>query len=197
MVFSYRYFFCCAFGFAVLLQFAFVLQDLAMPLIGPGIFGVVAELLRHGVPQWPSSTVDWADPGEAPGIKDSASSSPRPWTISLSTDAWQKAPWELNRQVSSLHSQSQDSSSIAQFQHNNPWRMFIFFLLHALGIVVQTRFCLAFRPWLKKIPKLIRQIGNFAFTFTWWVVTGPLFADGVARRGSWLNDAVPFSLFRV
>lgn len=202
-LFAYRYFLCCTFGFAVPLQFAFVLQDLGMSLAGPRILGVMGE-------PWRLPTT-W---GTAMSVFNSGLggfwanlwhqrlriffSTPVDYLIehgylTEGSIAAKRVGLFLAFAISGfVHS----CISIAQFQHTNPWRMFIFFLLHALGIVLQTSFCAFFRPQMNKFPKGVRQIGNFIFTFTWCTVTGPLFADDVARGGSWLNEAVPISLFR-
>jgi hypothetical protein len=203
LVWSYRYIFSCTFGFAVPLQFAFVLQDLALSLIGPRLLGVVAEPWRLPT-TWgsPMAVLNSGLGGFWGNLWHQRLriffSTPVDYLIERRylTEGSVTAKLTGRFIAFAISGFIHACISIAQFQHTNPWWMFIFFILHALGIIFQTSFCVVFHPWLVKIPKSIRQIGNFVFTFTWFRVTGPLFADDVARGGSWLNEAVPVSLFR-
>lgn len=203
LLFSFRYFLCCTFGFAVPLQFLFVIQDLVTCFLGPDILGVAAE-------PWHMPTT-WGTPmavfnSGLNGFWGNLWHQRLRIFFSAPTDYLVEhgylAPGSLAAKWTGLLIAFAISGfvhaciSIAQFQQTHPWRMFVFFLLHALGIVIQTSFCAIFRPWIKKIPKLIRQIGNFVFTFTWCATTGPLYADDIAKGGSWLNEPVPISLFR-
>lgn len=86
--------------------------------------------------------------------------------------------------------------STTQFPHTHPWHPPAFFMLQALGVVLQTAFCARFRPAIKKIPKRARQAGNIVYVCAWSLATGPLFGDDLARGGIWLNEPIPISPLR-
>jgi hypothetical protein len=86
--------------------------------------------------------------------------------------------------------------SISQLPKTYPSHAPIFFLLQALGIVVQMATCSALNPLIRKFPRVIRRIGNFAFTWTWLYYTGWWLADDFARGGIWLYEPIPISPLR-
>lgn len=203
LVFSFRYFLCCTIGFLIPLQMVFAAQDLGACLVGPRILGVMAEPW-HLPTSW-GSPMDVLDNG-LKGFWGSLwhqrlrifFSAPTAYLI----EHGYLTPRSLAAKLAGLFIAFTISGfihaciAVTQFQPSSPLEMFVFFLLHGVGIIIQTSFCAAFRPWMNRIPKLIRQVGNFLFTFTWFAVTGPLYADNIARGGAWLNEPVPISLFR-
>ena len=86
--------------------------------------------------------------------------------------------------------------SISQLPKTYPWHAPIFFSLQALGIVVQMATCSALNPLIRKFPRVVRRIGNFAFTWTWLYYTGWWLADDFARGGVWLYEPIPVSPLR-
>ena len=86
--------------------------------------------------------------------------------------------------------------SISQFPRTYPWHPPFFFALQALGILIQTTFCSYLQAQINKLPKYARQVGNFAFTFTWLAYTSWWLTDDFARGGIWLYEPIPISLLR-
>ncbi len=78
------------------------------------------------------------------------------------------------------------------------WGSFTFFMLQPVGIIGQR----VVSAWMKKvglrgkIPAWTRQVGNFAVVVGWCWLTGPIVADDFAATGIWLDEPIPFSLFR-
>ncbi|KIW73879.1 hypothetical protein PV04_01961 [Phialophora macrospora] len=76
---------------------------------------------------------------------------------------------------------------------------FLFFLLQALGIFLQTSAVnlMDIRlSWTKSTPLAVRQTVNLVFVLTWLYFTGPLLANDFARCGIWLFEPVPISPLR-
>ena len=86
--------------------------------------------------------------------------------------------------------------SITQLAKSNPWQAPVFFMSQALGILIQTTVCGFLHPRIKQLPKLVRQAGNFLFTFTWFFYTGWLLVDDFARGGIWMWEPLPISPMR-
>ncbi len=86
--------------------------------------------------------------------------------------------------------------SITQFPTTQPWNPPLFFMLQAVGVLLQTYFCIYFKKWIVRLPAQTRQAGNFAFTFTWLYCTAPILIDDFARGGIWLFEPVPVSPLR-
>ena len=86
--------------------------------------------------------------------------------------------------------------SISQFPRTHPWHPPLYFVLQALGILIQTTFCSHFRSYIKKLPKFIRQVGNFVFALIWLFYTSWWLTDDFARGGIWLYEPIPISLLR-
>lgn len=82
------------------------------------------------------------------------------------------------------------------------WRSPVFFLLQAVGILVQYGISsLAIRyilPLLagRKIPAVLLRTANLVFTLAWLYATAGVFTDDMASTGVWLLEPVPFSFFR-
>jgi hypothetical protein len=78
------------------------------------------------------------------------------------------------------------AGSITQIPDTQPWHLFYFFALQAVGIALQTNI------------KILRdgESANLLFTTAWLLSTGWLIADDFARGGIWLLEPVPVSFFR-
>ena len=88
------------------------------------------------------------------------------------------------------------AGSVTQISYSHPWQAPVFFMLQALGILIQTVGCTYLRPQLMQLPKVVRQIGNIFFTWTWLWYTGWLLVDDFARGGIWLWEPLPISPMR-
>lgn len=86
--------------------------------------------------------------------------------------------------------------SVSQFPKTYPWHAPVFFMLQAVGILLQSTACSFLHPLLKKTPRKIRQGGNFAFVFGWLFWTGWWLTDDFARGGIWLYEPIPISPLR-
>ncbi|KAE9381099.1 hypothetical protein N431DRAFT_424729 [Stipitochalara longipes BDJ] len=86
--------------------------------------------------------------------------------------------------------------SISQFPKTYPTHAPIFFMLQALGILIQSTFCSLLHPQIKTLPSWLRKTGNLLFTIAWLFETGYWLTDDFARGGIWHYEPVPVSLFR-
>ena len=79
-----------------------------------------------------------------------------------------------------------------------PLRPWLFFAIQPVGLLGQQAVTSWMRKtgWRERLPWWLREMGNFAFVFIWFYVTGPLVADDFAATGIWLYEPVPFSVFR-
>ena len=83
--------------------------------------------------------------------------------------------------------------SVTQIALSKPWQAPIFFMLQALGILIQTTACAYLHTQIKQLPKAVRQAGNVLFTWIWLWYTGWLLVDDFARGGIWLWEPLPIS----
>jgi hypothetical protein len=88
------------------------------------------------------------------------------------------------------------SGSCTQIPVTIPLNLALFFMLQAVGIMIQSSFCEYFKGWIRRLPVTTRTAGNFAFTFTWLYCTSPLLIHDFARGGVWLYQPVPISPLR-
>jgi len=86
--------------------------------------------------------------------------------------------------------------SISQFPKTHPSHAPVFFMLQALGILIQTTFCSVFHPQIKRLPTWLRKTGNLLFTLGWLFETGYWLSDDFARGGIWLYEPIPVSPLR-
>ncbi|KAK0129445.1 hypothetical protein ONS96_000017 [Cadophora gregata f. sp. sojae] len=86
--------------------------------------------------------------------------------------------------------------SVSQFPSTYPTHAPIFFMLQALGIVVQVSFCSVFHDIIKTFPGWLRKGGNLAFVVVWLFGTGGWLTDDFARGGIWLYEPIPVSFLR-
>ena len=122
------------------------------------------------------------------------------WTISHLPASFQRKP-NLTRSLrvfiafllsGFLHS----IGSYTQVSHTHPFSgSFLFFLLQAPGILLQTTVAKYLNEQLPfQVPRWLRRAGNLIFVALWFCLTGPLEGDDLARCGIWLLEPVPFSL---
>lgn len=86
--------------------------------------------------------------------------------------------------------------SITQFPRTYWWHCPAFFMLQAVGILIQSTSCALLHPLIKKLPKPIRRWGNFFYVFFWLLFTGHWLTDDFATGGIWLYEPIPFSPLR-
>ncbi|KAI9053218.1 hypothetical protein LZ554_002185 [Drepanopeziza brunnea f. sp. 'monogermtubi'] len=86
--------------------------------------------------------------------------------------------------------------SISQFPSTCKWHTPLFFMLQPVGIVLQMVVCAALGPAIRKMPRVVRKLGNFAFVFAWMFCTGWWLTDDFARGGIWLFEPLPISPLR-
>jgi hypothetical protein len=91
-----------------------------------------------------------------------------------------------------LHS----GGSISQLPETHPTHATIFFILQALGILIQSTLCSIFHHHIKRLPKSVRKAGNLLFTIGWLFETGYWLTDDFARGGIWLYEPIPISILR-
>lgn len=88
------------------------------------------------------------------------------------------------------------TGSMAQFPPTKILHPMIFFLLQAVGIIIQTVICAQLKPYIQKLPTSLRKAGNFAYTLGWLYLTTPWLVDDFARGAIFLYQPIPVSLFR-
>ncbi|PVH76913.1 hypothetical protein DL98DRAFT_517631 [Cadophora sp. DSE1049] len=88
------------------------------------------------------------------------------------------------------------AGSVSQFPATHPTHAPIFFMLQALGIILQMSICSLFHPLINTLPRVLRQSGNFAFVFAWLFWSGWWLTDDFARGGIWLYEPIPVSVLR-
>lgn len=88
--------------------------------------------------------------------------------------------------------------SYAQFADTNPRDPFMFFILQAVGVLIEDIFKRAILPTLLpfRLPRWLRGGGNFLFAFSWLFFSGHYIADDFARGGVWITEPIPFSPLR-
>ncbi|KAM0182587.1 hypothetical protein ACHAPF_000831 [Botrytis cinerea] len=86
--------------------------------------------------------------------------------------------------------------SISQIPETRPWNPPKFFMLQAVGIILQTGSCAVLSQYIKNTPRPVRQATNVVYALSWGLLTGWLIADDFARGGIWLYEPIPISLLR-
>ncbi|KAG6047191.1 hypothetical protein E4U39_000686 [Claviceps sp. Clav50 group G5] len=89
------------------------------------------------------------------------------------------------------------AGSLSTIPRTKPLNQLWFFLLQALGIVVQQYLAAGLRRWGPGLPRVVRRGGNIAFSIGWLYFTAPMFVDDVAASGLWLYEPVPVSVLRL
>lgn len=86
--------------------------------------------------------------------------------------------------------------SLSAMPRTKLWSQPVFFLLQALGIVVQQQLGSIARSLLPNSNVIMRRTGNALFTLLWLYATAGFFNDDMAVMGIWLLEPVPFSFAR-
>ncbi|KAI9171576.1 Acetyltransferase pyr8 [Paramyrothecium foliicola] len=89
------------------------------------------------------------------------------------------------------------AGSFTTVPENEPWKAMAFFVLQAVGILIQQSLAAIAGRFLPNKCQLVSRAINLAFTLAWLNVTGKLLADDLAAGGIWLMDPVPVSVFRL
>ncbi|PHH61273.1 hypothetical protein CDD81_503 [Ophiocordyceps australis] len=87
--------------------------------------------------------------------------------------------------------------SFTALPDTNPWRPFSYFVLQAVGVLVQQALSEALRCVLPRVPRTLARITNLVFVVAWMCCTSVLFIDDIASSGVWLSEAVPVSPSRL
>lgn len=87
--------------------------------------------------------------------------------------------------------------SITSVPETRPWRPLAFFLLQAVGIVIQHALSQALRRLVPLPPKWLTRSANLVSTVLWVQWTSRFFCDDIASTGLWLCDPLPFSPLRM
>ena len=85
------------------------------------------------------------------------------------------------------------SVSYGQWPATWPLGPLFFFMLQAIGIMLQISTVKILRKVLDGVPRSLRRTGNLAFVLIWLWWTFPLLADDFARGGLWLLEPLPIS----
>ncbi|PNY25819.1 Uncharacterized protein TCAP_04241 [Tolypocladium capitatum] len=89
------------------------------------------------------------------------------------------------------------AGSISSIPETKPWRSPVFFLLQAVGIMVQEGLSKAIRSCLlPRPPRALARAANMLFAVAWLYMTAGLFIDDIASAGLWLLEPVPISPLR-
>lgn len=88
--------------------------------------------------------------------------------------------------------------SHTQLGDTNPLGPFMFFIMQAVGIVIEDTFKRVILPVMfpYNIPRWLRWTANSLFVASWLFFSGHFVADDFARGGVWITEPVPFSPLR-
>lgn len=89
------------------------------------------------------------------------------------------------------------SGSLTAIPSTKPWHSLAFFMLQAVGIVVQHVSSLALRPFTRSLPRALTRWSAMLFAIAWGFFTVYLFFDEIAASGLWLLEPVPVSFVRI
>ena len=87
-------------------------------------------------------------------------------------------------------------ASMTQFPKTSVIHPLIFFMLQALGIIIQSSICSILHPYIEKLPNMLRQASNLMYAFGWLFWTASWLTDDFARGGVWLYEPIPLSPLR-
>ncbi|PHH91999.1 hypothetical protein CDD83_9367 [Cordyceps sp. RAO-2017] len=83
--------------------------------------------------------------------------------------------------------------SISTMAASKPWKTLLFFLIQAVGIVVQDALAMTIRAVVPKPPRALARATNFLFTLVFMYATAHLFLDDLASAGLCALDKIPVS----
>ncbi|KAK3694998.1 membrane bound O-acyl transferase family-domain-containing protein [Podospora appendiculata] len=72
-----------------------------------------------------------------------------------------------------------------------------FFVGSFAGVVAQTAACALCRPWIERVPRPWRGVGNALFVALWMHATMGAVVEDMSRAGLWLYEPVPVSVVRL
>lgn len=88
------------------------------------------------------------------------------------------------------------SGSITSMPETKPWRPVAFFLLQAVGIIVERTLRGAMSRCFSKSPRLVTRAANLLFTASWLYMTATFIIDDLAAAGLWVLEPIPVSPLR-
>ncbi|KAM4063965.1 membrane bound o-acyl transferase family protein [Hirsutella rhossiliensis] len=88
------------------------------------------------------------------------------------------------------------SGSLSSVANTKPWRPLLFFLIQAVGIIVERAANKWLRQHLPPLPKRLQRAANLGCALASLFFAGMLYFSDVASAGLWTPRPVPFSLFR-
>ena len=83
------------------------------------------------------------------------------------------------------------SGSISSVPKTKPWRSPAFFLLQAVGILIQEGLAKAIGPYLPNPPRALTRAAHLLFTIAWMYMTAGLFINDLASTGTVATGARP------
>ncbi|KAG6158110.1 hypothetical protein E4U37_006379 [Claviceps purpurea] len=157
----------------------------------PSAFGSFSEVLHRGLAGWWGSW--WHQTFRLQFLAPSTYLLERGYLRKGSTAANLFGLFVTFLQSGLLHA----AGSFSTIPQTKPLNQLWFFLLQALGMVVQQYLTAGLRRWGPGLPKMVRWGGNVAFSIVWLYFTASMFVDDVAASGLWLYEPVPVSVLRL
>lgn len=87
------------------------------------------------------------------------------------------------------------AGSYTAYPDSRPWDLVVFFMLQAVGIMLQEGIATALKTTIRALPSWLRKAGNLGFAAAWVYITSPYLVDDFSRS-VWMFEPVPFSLLR-
>lgn len=88
------------------------------------------------------------------------------------------------------------SGSMTSIPETKPWRPLAFFLLQAVGIVIERILHCAWKRYIPDPPRAGSRLTNLLFAASWLYMTAVFIVDDFASVNIWLVEPVPISLLR-
>lgn len=88
------------------------------------------------------------------------------------------------------------SGSASTMPHTKIWRSPVFFILQAVGTILQVVLLSAIKKYFPGIPRGVYQMIVFLSTVAWLQVSSTFFVNDIASTGLWLLEPVPISPLR-
>ncbi|KAJ3492959.1 hypothetical protein NLG97_g5035 [Lecanicillium saksenae] len=87
--------------------------------------------------------------------------------------------------------------SLSSMPKTKLWSQPTFFLLQAVGVIVQQQLGSMAQKLFPKTGVILQRTANASFTLVWLYATAGFFNDDMAAMGIWTLEPVPFSFFRL